>query len=227
MKHINLKSPVVRPKEILYKEFEYPVISRRFLPEPNNNSKKLFTDLINNRTTRRQFASLSFEKLNSILWHSVRTITKNSSEDGIRWEHRPVPSSGGRHPIDIFIIDEKEEKPTLCLYQNTPHALAKLNVNQKTLIELLININNIVPKQNATIIWFGAQFDRISSKYKYGESLVWRDAGALLATLSFVAESLDLNYCPVGITGEPYFSKMLRTKKVIGVGGIYIGEKIK
>ena len=225
MKHIKLESPELREEELPYKEFEYPIISRKFLPKPKNNSKKLFLDVLNNRTTRRQFTSLPFEKLNSVLWHSSRTIIKNSSKVGKRWEHRPVPSSGGKHPIDIFIFHEEQEQYALKLYQPTPHALAQLNVDQETILKLVEKVNYILPKQNATIIWFGAQFNRISAKYKFGESLVWRDAGALLTTISFVAESLELNYCPIGITGEPFVSNILNTKKVAGVGGIYLGEK--
>ena len=94
------------------------------------------------------------------------------------------------------------------------------------LSRFLTSIDQVVSVGQGTIIWFGAQFDRTLSRYKDGESLVWRDTGALIATISLVAECLNLNCCALVIIGEPHFSQLLNSKGiVIGVGGLLVGSK--
>jgi len=76
------------------------------------------------------------------------------------------------------------------------------------------------------MLWFAAQFDRTLSRYNNGESLVWRDSGALAATIALVAECLHLSSCAIGITGEPFISQILDSKgALVGVGGLLIGQR--
>ncbi len=77
---------------------------------------------------------------------------------------------------------------------------------------------------DATMLWFVAHVDRTAAFYNHPESLVWRDTGCLLATVTFVAEALRLACCPVGCTGEPWLSMLLdRPPSVVGVGGCVLG----
>lgn len=223
MIHINLKSPILREKELSYTEFNYPIISKTFLPEPNIQSSHSFCEVLNKRRSQRNFRLLNREYLNSLLWFSARTIETTSTN--IRWEHRPAPSAGGRHPIDIFVLDINKETTAVYLYQNAFHSLAELQLDKSKVSQLIVKAEEIIPRSQATIIWLGAQFERTTSRYEYGESLVWKDAGALTSTIALVAESLELNCCPLGITGEPYFSKAFNTNQIVGVGGIYVGNR--
>jgi hypothetical protein len=92
--------------------------------------------------------------------------------------------------------------------------------------KLFVAVDEVVAPEQARMLWFGAQFERTLSKYENGESLVWRDAGALLATLSLVAECLSLNCCAIGITGEPFVSGMFgKDSNVVGVGGLLVGRR--
>jgi SagB-type dehydrogenase family enzyme len=142
------------------------------------------------------------------------------------WEHRPHASAGGRHPIDIFIINTEDSKNSIYLYQPIFHSLAALDCQKEKVSELIEAINNVLPIQKGTIIWFGAQFAKTLSKYRNGESLVWKDVGVLTATITLVAEALNLNCCPLGITGEPFVSQIFASEKeVVGVGGILIGGR--
>lgn len=223
MIHINLKSPVLREKELTFTEFAYPIISTNFLPEPNLNNSIPFCEVLNRRRSQRNFKLLSLECLNSLLWLSARTIETSSTNT--RWEHRPSPSAGGRHPIDIFVLDINKGKTTFFLYQNANHSLAELQLNNDFVLQLIDKSEEVLPRNQATIIWLGAQFDRTMSRYEYGESLVWKDSGVLTSIIALVAESLELNCCPLGITGEPYFSKAFKTSQLVGVGGIYVGSR--
>ena len=112
------------------------------------------------------------------------------------------------------------------LYQPKSHALSLLSVSSDYIKKLINAIEAVISVENASIIWLGAQFERTLSRYENGESIIWKDAGSLTATICLTAEYLGLNYCPVGITGEPYLSMALEaTDKVFGVGGVIVGAK--
>jgi SagB-type dehydrogenase family enzyme len=125
------------------------------------------------------------------------------------------------------MIDRNTNNRAVYLYQPEPHALAKLRIaNDSSLEALFDSIDGIINARNATMLWFAAQFDRTLSRYKNGESLVWRDSGALVATIALVAECLHLSSCAIGITGEPFISQSLASKgALIGVGGLLIGQR--
>lgn len=225
MKRIELRSPILRDRELPYQEFDYPIVSTQFLPEPSISNSVPFLEVINRRRSKRNFNSLAFEQLNALLWHSARTIDLIPPIKQIRWEHRPSPSGGGRHPIDVFILKQGHINLELHLYQSISHALSLLRTDHESVKNLMLEAERILPPEEATILWFGAQFERTLSRYEYGDSIVWKDAGALTATFSFVAEAFNLNFCPIGITGEPYFSQCLKTTKLTGMGGACVGSQ--
>jgi SagB-type dehydrogenase family enzyme len=227
MKRVDLANPVPRDSALPYSEFEYRISEEIFLPEPEILIDTPFPDVLIARHSKRTFKVISTEKLNALLWHSARAITIAPPNHNARWQHRPSPSAGGRHPIDLLILREKRNSQNVFLYDPIAHKLCKLMLSKTSSLNQLVNlINQVIQLEQAAVILFGAQFDRTLSVYKNGESLVWRDTGALIATLSLVAESLELNCCALGITGEPFLSQMLDSKdKVVGVGGLLIGER--
>jgi SagB-type dehydrogenase family enzyme len=221
-----LSDPLVRRREQRVNEFAYPVESRTYLNEPPKLSTSDFFQVLAKRKSRREFGPLPISKLEAVLWYGSRTIEKSSPKSE-RWERRTAPSAGGKHPCDLFIINRGPQGHTLQLYEPTPHALANLKVNVDLLEELVARIDQCLRIDNATVLLLGAQYQRSVSKYKNAESLVWRDAGALVATLSLVAEAFSLNCCAFGLTGEPQFSRLLQTNLVFGAGGVLLGTRPK
>lgn len=229
MRRTDLKTPILRRREIAYSEFRYPIVERTFLPQPIELPKTSFSEILSLRRSRREFDSLPPQKLNALLWYSARALEVNPPAHSTRWQHRPAASAGGRHPIDILILTRNDGKTAVHLYQPEPHALATLSIAREPWLEnLFSSISEIINAKNSTILWLAAQFDRTLSRYKHGESLVWRDAGVLIATISLVAECLRLNCCAIGITGEPFISQLLSSNRdVVGVGGMLVGQRLK
>lgn len=226
MKWIKLRSPTLRETELKFQEFCYPVLSKKYLSKPSIEMNPLFFEVTERRRSFRQFKRLTHDRLNALLWFASRTISAAPVKSGIRWQHRPSPSAGGRHPIDIFIIDKNKGKSQVFLYQPVSHSLAQLKVDLERLNLFLGFLEEVLPIQEATIVWFGAQFERTLSKYKNGESLVWRDVGLLSATFALVAEALEINCCSIGPTGELLFPVIFNGEGVVsGVGGLYVGER--
>jgi hypothetical protein len=85
------------------------------------------------------------------------------------------------------------------------------------------NVNECLNIVNATVVWFVAHLQRTEAKYKNPESLIWRDAGALITTIQLVATAIKIRSCPIGTLGEPFFSKLFTKGNVISAGGILVG----
>jgi hypothetical protein len=59
---------------------------------------------------------------------------------------------------------------------------------------------------------------KTAAKYEHFESLVWRDAGVVLGYMSIVAEALGLNFCPLGLVGDPWPPEQGGTLLLKGAG---------
>lgn len=225
MERINLNSPVPRKSELRYFEFPYKITAKKYLPKPAAPSNIPFFKVLLSRNSRRNLGHLTNDVLSELLWYSAKTFSVRKRESGYLWQHRSSPSAGGCHPIDLLLFSRQSSK--VKIYDSLAHSLCEIRVEPSLLESFIEFISEIVPVEEATIIMFAAQFDRTLSKYEYGESLVWRDAGTLLATISLVAEALGLHSCALGVTGEPLLSELLKsTGQVIGVGGCVVGEAV-
>ena len=226
MKRTNLESPALRPSELPYREFHYPRRAANYLSVPSPLSRATLFDVLESRQTCRSFEGpLDEPALSTILWYSSKTRTTRREASGFVWQHRPSPSGGGRHPLDLLVWQSDTVGP--CLYDPIAHSLVELNANTPSAgEELIAHTRHIVPFKTASLIWFAAQFDRTLSRYQHGESVVWRDAGVLTAAICLIAEALGLSCCPLGITGEPFISRLLGSKSlVVGAGGLLIGRR--
>lgn len=229
-------APRPRAEEEPYVEFDYPVEGQpHYLPAPSPLPVAFFATLTARRT-RRDFDTLSEAPLGSLLWFTSRTLLTSYSPPNAdqpqktpRWEHRVTPSAGGKHPIDVIVMQRSsEEACTVDLYHPLAHALLRIAIADETeLTRLDEAVQAVVPTGRGLVLWHLAQAARTLSKYNNGESLVWRDAGCLVATTALVAEALGLACCPLGITGEPHLANALGgAGRLQGVGGCVVGGRI-
>ncbi len=86
-------------------------------------------------------------------------------------------------------------------------------------------VDDVLDSQAATIVLLAAEPGKTLAKYENGASLVWRDAGALLATMAFAAHSLGMNFCPLGITGERCVRSLDPHRRLVGVGVALLGAR--
>jgi len=80
---------------------------------------------------------------------------------------------------------------------------------------------------SATLLLFVAEPGMTIAKYSNASSLIWRDAGILQGYFAAAAESLDLNFCFLGVTGEPWASQLVDQPGLCGVGAAYVGAASK
>lgn len=226
--------PRPRTVEGVYEEFRYPIDGPPcYLPLPSKVSAPFFSTLIARRT-RRGFGPLSQEKLSTLLWFTSRTISTNGGPPALervnvpRWEHRVTPSAGGRHPIDVVVMQPASESSRLALYDSRMHALRPLtNLDMMAYRRLESMVCDVISPGSGQILLHVAQPARTLAKYENGESLIWRDAGCLLATTALVAEALGLACCPLGVSGDSVLAHVLGgVGSIAGAGGCVIGSRV-
>lgn len=227
MSHIELASPTLRDSWAECHGFPYRVLSRRYLPTPETLPVTSLVDVIESRRSRRDFGLLDEDELGTLLWIAARTRGTRTDPSGRRYQIRAAPSAGGLHPVDLIVIEGVRSSPRVHLYDPLAHALCELHIaDQQQLESLLKFVNDILPAGEGVLMWFVAQFERTLAKYVNGESLVWRDAGSLLALIYLAAEAMGLSCCAIGPTGEPEISKALGgDDRLRGVGGCLIGRR--
>jgi SagB-type dehydrogenase family enzyme len=221
---IDLGSPVPRTPPTEVEDFVFPISNRTYLPVPKENIDVNFFETILNRESRREFSKAPIDHIANLLWYSSKVFSTKKLDLNHVWQHRPTPSAGGRHPIDILIIPSPEEKDVR-VYDPIAHTLGHISsLDMNPIDELFDFLESNFSTDNATVLWFVAQYKKTTSAYENATSLIYRDVGALEATIGLTAEAVGLNHCSIGITGEPWISNFFKTPDgICGVGGMLIG----
>ena len=164
---------------------------------PREHPRTLFRDVLDSRHSCRALTPISFELLGALLWHAART---RATREGDEWEKRAAPSAGGLHPIHLLVLPS--DRDDVLLYDPLSHSLQKLaGANALDVVQLRAEFHEVVPTARGVFLVLAADGERTRSGYTNPDSLVWRDAGCLIATTQFVASWLGLGSCPLGVLG--------------------------
>lgn len=220
-----MENPKPKIKEDEPFPFEYHILrsiklSRKIRPLPIS-----FDRIIETRRSVRTFKPRTLQDVSDILWYVAKVKSTFQQENGYILTHRGTASAGARHPIDIIISNPKLLHSELFYYYNPfEHSLNQLANSSGDMPAFIGHINQIVDMTNATLVWFVAHPSRTSAKYDHPESLIWRDAGALINNIQMVCTAFGMNSCPIGSLGEPYISNFFNNQAgVFGAGGLLIG----
>jgi SagB-type dehydrogenase family enzyme len=181
-----------------------------------------FFEVLDRRQSSANLGPIDIPRLSTFLWFAHHTDQFVSGKK-LQWQHRPSPSAGGIYPIDFVLSNVPDQTTSLLSYDAAGHLLYTLT---KPISPNVVDLNTaalqVKPEPHAVVIWFVAHPYLVTAKYRKCESLIWRDAGALLATCYLVATALGLKGCALGLTGEPYLSKMIHPN-IRGVGAFLLG----
>ncbi|RJF97152.1 hypothetical protein D3871_00335 [Noviherbaspirillum saxi] len=185
-----------------------------------------FDDVVFARRTRYGGTPLSRENLAALLWRTAYCLQDQPLDQRIHAKRKPVISAGARHPIDIIVIERSPSMDlSTKLYDDLNHSLLTLDIASGAVRPLWDMASMAAKGTCSTLCWFVAQVGKTAGKYEWPDSLIWRDAGALLQQFSLVSHALSLGCVPLGPTGNPGIDDIFRSNGTLfGVGGCFVSE---
>jgi SagB-type dehydrogenase family enzyme len=186
-----------------------------------------FADILASRRSQRSFGPMTLADLADVIVPSARVQRWWKAPDGYTATERPVPSAGGRHPLDLALLALNVHgvepglwhfDPALC---DLVRADLPTDVGRAALAEVLRAFEG--DGTPAAAIFVIADFSRTLSRYPNGMSLVFRDAGALLATLHLSASASGVASCIVGTTGALVYE--VDEILIADVGAVLVGSR--
>lgn len=207
-------SPNFHMKPIRRTAWEQPSV---LLPRQIDRPASGFFDVLDERNSSVG-GPLSVDQLSSLLWHSTRLRDRRPGRFGISQESRSAPSAGGIHPIGLLVLPLENEDGGL--YDDRAHGLIPMSsAAKKANADSICQIIGDVP---GVTIQLAADSDLVAACYNNPISLIWRDAGALVATICLVATALKLAAVPVGRLGTDIVESAGMPFGFIGVGAVHI-----
>lgn len=175
-----------------------------------------FGVVLDGRASRRRLEPPSRDALGALLWHGARVRSMVGGREG-----RAAPSAGGLHPLSLVVVEQPLVVATL--YDPIRHALARLEVDETDVGRACSSLVEVLPDARGSFVFALADFERTAAAYEHSESLVWRDAGCLFATLHLTAAALGLGSCLMGILGAELAAIVVRDQRVLPVGVLAVG----
>ena len=211
-----------RPKEQIqpYQPFIWPSGHTVSLVTPEDIPQS-FCDVVAARRSNRKFGPLTLTDISSLLWYSSRVLARRGSALGFDLSQRPTPSAGAIHPIHVLACSST--RASWQRYDPEQHCLTEVSHGVLAPCDALAQIGTAIDPQKGTLLWLAAEVGKTASKYESPESLIWRDAGALIAHLGLVASYLGLHFCALGATGARWGVELNEAQLICGVGAALVG----
>ena len=156
--------------------------------------------VLDGRRSVRHGGRVHVSALASTLLAAHRVLSFAEVDDGYVRTWRPAPSAGGRHPIELLVssrVDGLDDGSWL--FDPLLGELVASDVLTARADRTVLDLVGV--PEDTTVIFLMADFQRTLARYRRGESLVWRDSGALAATLQLAACGAGLSSCIAGTAG--------------------------
>jgi uncharacterized ferredoxin-like protein len=167
---------------------------------------------------------VSSDDLSSLLWHATALRERRADgRFGIPWESRPAPSAGGLHSIRIVVLP-LEDTAQAGEYLPDHHALAAIDPNAVDVNRA--SVAEVIGATTGTTLQLACDLDLLAACYDNSETLMWRDAGVLAATIAFAATALGLTSVVLGRTGGRVLAAAGIDPRLAAVGGVHVGTAV-
>ena len=189
-----------------------------------------FGEVLEGRRSTRFFGTPTDTDLLGLLTYSTRSRFSWATDGGAVATSRPAPSAGARHPIEIVVAADDVRGLDSGLYWFDPVLcrLALLESDHDKAHRMAVAAQAPLETGDPppVVLYLVAELRRTLERYRGGFSLILRDAGALIATICFVATALRLAVCPLGTGGHSPALDALQVPypEWAGVGAIALGR---
>lgn len=221
---INLAEPWPRYRKQIKARRYFPAEAIVSLPRLKTSNLGSLEKALSNRRSAREFKKpLNLAQLGCLLWFCYRTRRQRLQAGEVVWESRVTPSGGGCYPVDLLMLSTEWDRRALLFYDPNYHSALVSWLPARILDQSIVNVSQCLEVGRGTILWFVADLGRSGRKYRHPESLVWRDSGALLATIGLVCSGMGFKCCGLGIHDVTPLRNFLRLdENLVGVGGCVV-----
>jgi hypothetical protein len=204
-----------------FRDYPWPILHAVPFGQRSTPAERSFLDVFENRRSTRALTSTPLEALVDVLRLALAPRFWKDG-DPLRRSRRPALSAGALHPISVLLFIG------VAVYRvNADQSvLEELNVSADLCASWIRKCKQLLPAADGAFIVLIADMAKPTTAYQYSESLVWRDAGALLQTLALAAESYGLGFCPLGILGNEVIDGLPEADKLLAVGAAAIGQSV-
>lgn len=176
---------------------------------------------------RRSVREMGTAPLRSVLalvgWVTVARAVRVA--DPLGRTRRVAPSAGALHPVEVIVVTGGRRAPVLLRVDPISarvHVLSERRTGRAS--RFLARLPDLLPRARGTALVLLADHARTDAVYRRPDSLLWRDAGALLASLQFAASSIGLVTCLTGLLGEEVADALFPgSDRVLPVGTLLVG----
>lgn len=191
-------------KKINYKG--YPRLEEVKLPAPSLPETLAFKKVLKKRVSRRIFSDkpVSVGDLSSLLYYSAGERVKDNKK-----ESRYYPSSGGRYPLEIYIVLRNSDiNSGIYHYYVRNNSLERIRDFEEKSFNKITNQKWAQKAQ--CLVFITAVFARNTAKYgDRGYRHVMMEAGCLLQNFYLVSSALNLICCANGGYIDDEINKIL------------------
>ena len=215
--------PLPRQTPLPFRRIEWPVSRSMVLPAPVPPPMTDFASVIAARQSSRHIRRSSLRETANFLAFAcaVRSTWGTDSERS----SRPAHSAGALHPVEVLLVAGARRER---IFRIDP----SLGVLQSLYIECIPSLRSLsaklaamLPDAHCDYLVLLADPALTGSWYFDPESLIWRDAGALMQTLHICATAYRLAFCPAGITGAELAAAIFGDgSRMIGAGVAVVGR---
>ncbi len=195
-----IREPHPRGEPAPWRPVDWPVrrtIALRSLP-PAPSAR--FSDVMAYRRSERCMMPPTLGQVLDVLRFSS-ALRSEWSYQGIVRHNAPPISGGGLHGIDLVIVPHAKHA-RLFRYDRAADRLEALYVAQpEKIVDLLGRSGACLPSARGMIVGLVADQLKYQAAYEDGESLIWRDSGALLQVIAMSAFAFGFACCPLGLHG--------------------------
>ena len=174
-------------------------------------------EVMERRRSSRQMGTppLTVDALGALLYRCARldAVLPGERDDISR---RPYPSGGARYPLELYLCVSACQglEPGLYRYEPASHRLERRGAMTPA-VEALLGSTPLetVPQ---VLLTLAARFPRVSWKYQsIAYSLILKDAGVLLQSLSLAATAMGLACCVLGHGDADTFERAAGTEGLV------------
>ncbi|MCP3392022.1 nitroreductase family protein [Bradyrhizobium sp. CCGB12] len=216
--------PKPRNVPLVWSPYDFEVVTSEVLTRPDSSPSRSFADVI----AKRRSAVGNPVDLNSVaelLWWAVGWKGYASGgRAGLPIAWATSPSSGGLQSVNVVCIADDGSAPRL--YDPVHHVFLTLRAdNELVQAENRQSVLSVTGLQSGCTLRLVSDCSKISAAYENFDSLVFRDAGAVLATICLCAEWLGLAACPLGFLGSAMLPLLgLPQDRFQAVGGVQVSR---